>query len=237
MFDLFDADEHGMEDGTPPADGVEWDKGVKLAFEKEMLGIYVSDHPLADIAETIKAARSASLGDTDALKDGTSGWFAGIVTKTERIATKAGKLMGTFVLEDLEGSMEGVLFPATYDKYRDLIVVDAVVRIRAKVESSDRGTKLMVQDVQPLGAEGRFEKPPGVLWVKTESSTLSNGGGTAFKAILARHPGRDCVQVKLESPSGMKVLKMPGEYNVDAASVSLHAEIKELLGEGSVWED
>ncbi|KAF0208435.1 MAG: DNA polymerase III alpha [Actinobacteria bacterium] len=236
MFDLFDADEHGMEDGTPPPDGVEWDKGVKLAFEKEMLGIYVSDHPLADIAETIKAARTCSLGDGDALKDGVTGWFAGIVTKTDRIATKAGKLMGTFVLEDLEGSMEGVLFPQTYDKYRELIVVDAVVRIRAKVESSDRGTKLMVHDVQPLTTEGRFEKPPGILWVKAESATLSNGGGTAFKAILAAHSGRDAVQVKLEGPAGTKVLKMPGEYNVDASSTSLHAEIKELLGEGSVWE-
>ncbi len=236
MFDLFDADEHGMDDATPPPDGVEWDKGVKLAFEKEMLGIYVSDHPLADIAETIKAARTCSLGDGDALKDGLSGWFAGIVTKTERIATKAGKLMGTFVLEDLEGSMEGVLFPQTYEKLRDLIVVDAVVRVRAKVESSDRGTKLMVQDVQPLGNGGRFEKPPAILWVKADSATLSNGGGTAFKAVLARHPGRDSVHVKLESSTGTKVLKMPGEYNVDATSASLHAEIKELLGEGSVWE-
>jgi len=236
MFDFFDADEHGMEDSTPPPDGVEWDKGVKLAFEKEMLGIYVSDHPLAEIAETIKSARTCSLGDGDALKDGLSGWFAGIVTKTERIATKAGKLMGTFVLEDLEGSMEGVLFPQTYDKYRDLIVEDAVVRIRAKVESSDRGTKLMVQDVQPLSTDGRFEKPPAVLWVRADSATLSNGGGTAFKAILARHPGRDSVQVKLESITGTKVLKMPDEFRVDATSASLHAEIKELLGEGSVWE-
>ncbi len=236
IFDMFEPEEHGLDDNVPAPDGMEWDKGIKLAFEKEMLGIYVSDHPLSDIAETIKEARSVSLGDTDSLRDGTVGWFAGIVTKAERIATKAGKLMGTFVLEDLEGSMEGVLFPQTYDKYRDLVKVDAVVRVRAKVESSDRGTKLMVQDVQPLGDSGRFEKPPATLVVRTDAAMLSNGRGAAFKSILQSHAGRDRVHVQLVGPEGTKVLEMPAEYRVDASASSLHAEIKELLGEGSVWE-
>ncbi|PKQ20549.1 MAG: DNA polymerase III subunit alpha [Actinobacteria bacterium HGW-Actinobacteria-6] len=237
MFDMFEPEEHGMADETPPPNGDEWDKGVLLAFEKEMLGIYVSDHPLSDIADTIKAARTLSLGDGDSLRDGTIGWFAGIVTKAERIATKAGKLMGTFVLEDLEGSMEGVLFPQTYDKFRDLLKVDAVVRVRAKVESSDRGTKLMVQEVQPLSATGRFEKPPATLWVRADASMLSNGRGAAFKEILKHHSGRDWVHVKLVGTDATKVLKMAEEYRVDASSASLHAEIKELLGEGSVWEE
>ncbi|TDB39590.1 MAG: DNA polymerase III subunit alpha [Actinobacteria bacterium] len=236
IFDMFEPEEHGMDDTIPPADGVEWDKGVKLAFEKEMLGIYVTDHPLSDIAEMIRASRTVSLGDVESLRDGTTGWFAGIITKSDRIATKAGKLMGTFVLEDLEGSMEGVLFPQMYDKFRDLIKVDGVVRVRAKVESSDRGTKLMVQDVQPLGDSGRFEKPPVVLVVRTDASMLSNGRGAAFKEILKHHTGRDKVHVQLVSNEGTKVLEMPAEFRVDASSAGLHAELKELLGEGSVWE-
>ncbi|MGB4592940.1 MAG: DNA polymerase III subunit alpha [Coriobacteriia bacterium] len=236
MFDLFEPEEHGMSDDAPPPDGVEWDKGVKLGFEKEMLGIYVSDHPLSDIRHLITAARTYSLGATEELRDGVVGWFAGIVTRTERIATKAGKLMGTFTLEDLEGSMDGVLFPQTYDKFRDVLVEDAVVRVKAKVEDSDRGRKLMVQVVEPLSDDGCFERPPGTLNVRADAPMLENGRFERFRSILHQHPGRDCVHLELAYPDRSKVLKLGDDYRVDATSNSLHAELKELLGERSVWE-
>lgn len=236
MFDLFCAEEHGLADDIPQPVDDEWDKGVKLAFEKEMLGIYVSDHPLSDIASLIQSARTMSLGATDEFRDGQSGWFAGIVSSFERIATKAGKLMATFVLEDLEGSMEGVLFPQTYDRYREVMSVDAVVRVRAKIERSDRGTKLIVHEVEPLSAEGRFERPPGTLVVRAPLALLDNGGGARFKDILARYPGRDAVAVELLNGGAAKRLKMGGEYAVDAAAPGLHAELKELLGPDAICE-
>ena len=236
MFDLFCAEEHGMEDEVVPPNDDEWDKGIKLAFEKEMLGIYVSDHPLAEIRDTIERARTMSLGATDEFRDGQSGWFAGIVSGFERIATKAGKLMATFTLEDLEGSMEGVLFPQTYEKYRDTIAVDMVVRVRAKVERSDRGLKLIAHEIEPLAASGEFERPPQALMVRAPIELLANGNGTRFKDILSRYPGRDHVVVQLQTGNGAKQLKMGEEYRVDATSSGLHAELKELLGADAVWE-
>ena len=236
MFDLFCAEEHGMDDEVVPPNDDEWDKGIKLAFEKEMLGIYVSDHPLAEIRDTIERARTMSLGATDEFRDGQSGWFAGIVSGFERIATKAGKLMATFTLEDLEGSMEGVLFPQTYEKYRDTIAVDMVVRVRAKVERSDRGLKLIAHEIEPLAASGEFERPPQTLMVRAPIELLANGNGSRFKDILSRYPGRDHVVVQLQTGNGAKQLKMGEEYRVDAISSGLHAELKELLGTESVWE-
>lgn len=236
MFDLFAAEEHGMADHVVPPNDDEWDKGIKLKFEKEMLGIYVSDHPLREIAPVIESARTMSLGATDEFRDGQNGWFAGIVSSMERIATKAGKLMVTFVLEDLEGSMEAVMFPQVYEKYRDVVAVDAVVRVRAKIERSDRGLKLITHEVQSLSADGRFERPPGVLMVKADMEFLGNGGGARFKEILKRYPGRDFVQVEMMTPTGSKQLKMGDEYKVDAASSGLHAELKALLGADAVWE-
>lgn len=237
MFDLFGAEEHGMDDDVPLPDGNEWEKGIKLAFEKEMLGIYVSDHPLNEVRGLIEQARSYSLGDADEFTDGTSGWFSGILAKVDRIATRAGKLMGTIVLEDLEGSMEGVLFPQVYEKYRDVVAVDSIVRVRAKVENSDRGRKLIVHEVQLLADDGRFQAPPQTLWVRSDVHMLANGRGARFKEILGKHPGQDRVMLELtnggEAP---KKARMSDEYKVDAASPELHAEIKELLGEGSVWE-
>ena len=64
----------------PAPDGDEWDKKMKLAYEKEMLGIYVSDHPLKEIAEEVRRAADYSLGDVEVLKDGTIGWFAGMLS-------------------------------------------------------------------------------------------------------------------------------------------------------------
>jgi len=236
MFDMFAAEEHGLADEVPPPNDDEWEKGIKLKFEKEMLGIYVSDHPLREIAGTIEAARTISLGATDEFRDGQNGWFAGIVSAFDRIATKAGKLMATFTLEDLEGSMEGVLFPQVYEKYREVLALDAVVRMRAKIERSDRGLKLIVHEVEPLSENGQFERPPGTLMVRADLDLLSNGGGTRFKEILARYPGRDCVQVEMRTPAGAKQLKMGDEYRVNAAASGLHAELKELLGADSVWD-
>jgi DNA polymerase-3 subunit alpha len=236
IFDMFAAEEHGLENDVPAPDGVEWEKGIKLAFEKEMLGIYVSDHPLADIAPLIESARTLALRDADEFRDGTTGWFAGIVTKAQKQATKQGKLMGTFVLEDLEGSIEGVLFPQIYERARDIVVEDAVIRVRAKIERSDRGRKLMVHEVEPLTADGRFEAQPKLLRITSDTDTLGNGAGARFKEILRRYPGRDCIEVELRGPASVKVLKMGDEYRVDATQPGLYAELKELLGAGAVRE-
>ncbi len=65
---------------------------------------------------------------------------------------------------------------------------------------------------------------------------LSNGGSARFKTILARYPGRDAVQVEMQSTNGSKHLRMGDEHKVDAAAAGLHAELKELLGADSVWE-
>ena len=236
MFDGLLAAEHGLADDVPPPNDDEWPKGMKLAYEKEMLGIYVSDHPLKEIAPLITAARTLSLGDAEEFRDGQSGWFAGIISAFERIATKAGKLMATITLEDIDGAMEGVLFPQTYERFRDVVAIDTVVRVRAKVERADRGTKLIVQEVEPLSKDGRFERPPGTLKIRAEVDLLSNGGGGRFKEILARYRGRDGVLVELRNGTGIKELKMPDQFKVDATAPGLHAELKELLGDGAVWE-
>jgi DNA polymerase-3 subunit alpha len=236
MFDFFDAEEHGMADEVVPPNGDDWPKGMKLAYEKEMLGIYVSDHPLSDIASVIEAARTLSLGAVDEFRDGQQGWFAGIISTFGRVATRAGKLMATFTLEDLEGSMEGVLFPQVYEKYRDVVQEDAVVRVRAKVEKSERGVKLIVHEAERLSSDGRFERLPVTLNVRAPLEALSNGRGVRFKEMLTRYPGSDCVVVNLLNGSATKQLKMGDEYKVDASAPGLHAELKELFGNDAVWE-
>jgi len=236
LFGLEDAEEHGFVEEVPPPDGDEWDKRVKLAFEKEMLGIYVSDHPLREIEGTVRASRDLSIGDQDEFRDGTTGWFAGIITSRRKFVNKKGRMMMNYVLEDLEGSMEGVLFPHMCERFCDLMEEDAIVRLQAKVEVNERGRKLLTQEVQPLVASGKFERAPSAVHLRVDGSLLTNGGSTALKGILHRYPGRDQVHAHVNDQSTERVLKFPDELKVDAAATGLHAELKELLGEESVWE-
>jgi DNA polymerase-3 subunit alpha len=236
MFEMDDAADHGFEDAAPPPNADEWDKRIQLAFEKEMLGIYVSDHPLREISDLIRSASTLSLGDADELKDGTIGWFAGILTKVERVITRNGKQIVNYTLEDLDGAMEGGVFGPAYAKYEPLMAEDRIVRIRAKFEVSDRGRKLNTIEVQPLGTDGCFDTPPGVLGVTAPADVLGNGGAARLKEILGRYPGRDAVHVITVSGGERKKVRLPG-VTVDKADGRLHAELKEWLGARAVWEE
>ncbi len=200
MFEMFAEEDHGFSEEIPVPNGDEWDKKIKLAFEKEMLGIYVSDHPLSDIAESVRAAADHSLGEVEELAGGTFGWFAGILTSVDRKPTRKGTMMAIATLEDLEGSIECVLFPQIYDKHRDLIVEDAVIRFRARLEEDDRGRKLIVQEVKPFDG-AVFAQPPGKVIVETEAVAFKNGRVERLKEILGRYPGRDILELHLGARS------------------------------------
>ena len=230
MFDVFGDDDSGFAEEVPPPLADEWDKKMKLAFEKEMLGIYVSDHPLREIAGEVRRAAEHSLGDIDELPGGTYAWFAGILTAVDRKPTKKGLMMAVVTLEDLEGNVEAVLFPQTYDKYRDLIEVDAVLRLRGRLEEDDRGRKLLVQDVQAFDGV-KFDLPPGKVIVETDHGAVANGRFERLKEIVARYPGRDTLELHLKGTDAVKVFKCG---MVDRFANGLHAELMELFGAASV---
>ncbi|MFU8890635.1 MAG: DNA polymerase III subunit alpha [Anaerosomatales bacterium] len=238
MFDMFaaeeGADDNGFGDDVPPPDGDEWDRKMLLAFEKEMLGIYVSDHPLREVADAIKAARTMSLGELEEAPDGATEWFAGLIASVERKPTKRGAMMAIVKLEDLEGFSEAVFFPQTYEKHSDIVVLDAVLRVRAKVEHSDRGVKLIVQDVQPFdGSE--FSRPPRKVIVRAAASALQNGRVARLQQALEHFPGRDSLVLEVVTDEGYKVYKLGG--GVDSQAGGLHAELLELFGAAAVREE
>jgi DNA polymerase III alpha subunit len=129
--------------------------------------------------------------------------------------------------------MEAVMFPATFEKYRDVVVEDAVVRIRAKVERSDRGTKLIVHDVQPFDDSG-FNRPPGKVIVTTEAAAFKNGRVDRLKEIMRHYPGRDSLEIHLVSEGGTKTYRLP--EGVERDSNGLHAELLEVFGGDAVRE-
>jgi len=229
MFDMFGGDDHGFSDDVPPPNGEEWDKKMKLAFEKEMLGIYVSDHPLREIEEAVRAAAQYSLGDVEELVDGTTGWFAGIIASLDVRPTKKGAMMAIAVLEDLDGSLEAVLFPQTYEKNRGILEVDKVLRFKAKLEDSDRGKKLMVMEVEPF-EDGEFAQPPKRVVVRADGNALVNGRAESLKKILRHFPGRDFVDLHVWDSENDKTIVCTMPERVNAEANGLYAELMEMFG-------
>ena len=229
MFDMFAEEDSGFAETVVLPDDDEWDKPMRLAFEKEMLGIYVSDHPLKEIAEAVRRAADFSLGDLEEIPDGTTGWFAGLFASVTRRPTKKGAMMAIANLEDLDGTVEAVLFPQTLEKYRDIIVEDAVVRVRAKLEDSDRGRKLIVSEVEKFDG-ALFAPPPKRVVVRTDSGALVNGRHKKLLESVAQYPGNDKLVLYVTDIEADKTFEAAIPTLVNADSNGLHAELILLFG-------
>ncbi|MCL5887233.1 MAG: DNA polymerase III subunit alpha [Actinobacteria bacterium] len=226
MFDLFSAEDVGGIDDIPEPSGEEWDKKIKLTFEKEMLGIYVSDHPLKAIAGKIREAADYSLLEVEDLPAGTIARFAGILSAVDRKPTRAGKMMAIMTLEDLGGSVEAVLFPQMFDKFRDLIAEEAQVCLKAKIEEDDRGRKLIVMDVTALEPTERVRKP-GKVVVETDHAAIANGRFDELKELVDRYPGSDTLELHLRGSGSVRVFACG---MVDRYENGLHAGLMEMFG-------
>ncbi len=235
QFSLF-----GDEDVEDPlAQGTveeELPEAVLLAYEKEMLGIYVTDHPLMQVKEELSRNVECDIADLPELADGSTKWIGGLVGKISPRVTKRGDLMANLILEDLTGRVEVTVFPALYAQSREILREDAVVCVKAKVEAGEREEESggTVRVVALEIKEPRLRKPEDcelcirLLRFQAERDTLED-----LKRVLGRHPGKTPVKLKLEEGDALKVFRLPKELSVDPDS-SLYAEVLSLLGDGCI---
>jgi len=207
----------------------EFDKSQRLAFEKEMLGLYVSDHPLMGYEQALARLTDCSLSDMREESPNSERppvrSVGGVVTDLRRSYTKKGDLMAKFVLEDLQAAMEVCVFPKTMADFGALIENDAILVVRGRLDTREEEPKIVCMEVsRPLlerGAEDlHIALPLGVL----TDSTLKG-----LKGILSGHPGPSSVLLHV----GAKVLRLAPEFNVDCRN-GLVGELKRLLGQGAV---
>ena len=247
LLDLFaevedGADDSDMEDKIPPADGVEWDRLQKLEFEKEVVGIYVSDHPLSPDTELLKANSHAPLSevdDEDLFHDTYTYDFAGMVAGIQVKTTKSGNNMAIMQLEDLESSIECVLWSKTWEKYRDLLqneggVGNPIVHLHGKFERSDRGVQVIVKDINSLSLEGQgSRRGPSALTIRVRSDKFSNSVMSQLSSIFDNYPGVQPVTLFIEQADGRKFrAELP--VNVNCASQELITRVGELVGPNCV---
>jgi DNA polymerase-3 subunit alpha len=236
QFDLFGS---GGEPDAEPSLGMEltipvteWDKSILLAYEREMLGLYVSDHPLLGIEHVIAAAVDCPVSALSAedRSDGSVVTVGGILSTVTRKMTKRGDSWATATLEDLEGAIEVLFFPACYQVCGVHLAEDAVLLIRARLDKREDQPRLIALEVSvPDVSEG----PRGPVTITLPANRCTPPVVERLKEVLATHPGTTEVQLQLISAGRSTVLRLDDRLRVTAGP-ALMADLKELLGPGSV---
>ena len=227
MFDMFDADEDsGFTEDIPAPDGIEWDKRTLLAYEKEIMKIYVSEHPLAPYEAAIACMTKYQLGDlAERTKEIKSGVFVGMISNVVVKTSRRGTKYATFELEDTTGHIECILFK--YDDFADVICEDSIVKVKGKFEHTERGNQIAVKEAEAIELTDADARPAH-LELRISSVDFDQTKSLRLNRILQTYPGRDAVILYVQQSDGRKFrAELP--VAVDAHSAILRSEIKDLF--------
>jgi DNA polymerase-3 subunit alpha len=232
QFDLFASLEPDDGGGTTPEmrepiPQLEFEKKPRLAFEKEMLGLYVSDHPLMGLEGPLRRRTDCTISEFLESNDMDVRVVGGVVTNLQRKWTRKGDLMAVFVLEDLQTSMEVMVFPKTMSQIGHLLVDDAVVSVKARIDRRDETPKLIAMEAELLELVADAAPP---VRIKVPASALTEAMVTRLKALLLEHPGESQVFLHLGDE---KILRLPDGFCVDSGA-GLRGELRVLFGPESL---
>ena len=227
---------------VPVPDG-EWEKSVLLGFEREMLGLYVSDHPLLGVEHILAAATDCSVAqlvgsaaeDTERTAKGGRGDMqtvsvGGILSGVQRKVTKQGNPWAAATLEDLEGAIEVLFFPATYQQCALVLAEDAVVIVKGRLDRREDAPKLIAMEVTvpdlSVGGSGPFVVSMPVQ--RCVAPVVDR-----LREVLRTHPGLAEVHLKLCNGPRTTIVRLDDKLRV-RPSPALQADLKQLLGPACV---
>ena len=210
-----------------------WSDRRRLAYEKESLGFYLTGHPLAEHSERLERQASHTTGS---LEPGVEGpvTIGGVVTRPRRTKIKsgpnAGRLMGRFVLEDLEGSVPVAVFADTFERYGHLLEEESIVLIKASVRERGSQVELGVEEVTPLDEVNR--KAVAMLAVELPIE-LSPSELMRLRDVLTESPGSTPVSLHLRPADGAVCIRPSERFRV-RYDETLARAIEEIVGQGRV---
>ena len=233
LFDFMDEEEKQAFEIRYPNVG-EYDKGTLLSFEKEVLGVYISGHPLDDVAESWRRNVTAVTSDfyvneeigMPNVVDQSLVVIGGMVTGKTVKSTKNNKMMAFIQLEDLLGTVEVIIFPNDYEKYQAELTEEAKLYIKGRVSASeDQQAKLIAEKIIP------FDKVPKEVWLQYPDKNSFIGQQEALYKTLAGHSGNDRVIIFCKVEKAIK--KLPVSWNIKAEEEILD-QLGTVLGKENV---
>jgi DNA polymerase III subunit alpha len=207
----------------------EWSKKEKLAFERDMLGLYVSDHPLAGLEIPLAKHASTTIADllsSEATQDGDTVTIAGLITSVQhRVAKKSGNQYGMIQVEDFSGEITAMFMGKAYLEFAPALINDSIVVVRGRVSMRDDGMNLHAFSV--FAPELGQESDTGTLAITLAESRATTNTVTALGDVLIRHSGSAEVRLRLVKGDSARVFELPYQVKVSA---DLFGELKSLLG-------
>jgi DNA polymerase-3 subunit alpha len=232
QFSLFGGDSGVTEVDESVLEGEEFDKRTLLREEKEVLGQFVTDHPLLGVQELLAAQATHEMGDLETLGDGDLVTIGGIIGGVQRKYTKRSEPYAQFRLEGLAGGAQVIAFPSIYEAVPGLIEPDRIVLVGGRIDLRGRELQIRATEIREpnLGAEAP-NPPLGHLEVDLPAAACTPAVLAKVKELLESHPGSAQVQVRFRSSNGVTPVEV-GSVRVDPSG-SLIGELHSLLGVGA----
>lgn len=208
----------------------EWERPQLLAGEKETLGFYVTGHPLAEHRGLIARHTNLTTEDLPSLPDKSTVKLGAIVTAVKEISTKNGDRMAFVTLEDMQGSVEAVVFPDLYRSSMLHLAKDSAVLVKGQVDIGEETVKLLLSDVQPLSLPANGGPP--LVEVTLAGEAASSDGLRRLKALFEAHRGNSPLRLHIRLPEGGQVTIAPAPTLAVAAGEGLRQALEAEFGPG-----
>jgi DNA polymerase-3 subunit alpha len=228
IFDFGESDAPS-EKHHPPISPVEFEKSELLRMEKETLGLYVSEHPLAPLRAELRAKTDATIAELERRRDGESVTVGGIVGEVKQLTTKRGEPMVFMRLDDVTGGIDCVVFNSTYTTAAELCATDRIVIVKGRVDHKEGETKLVVQEV------AAFESVAARRDVRLRIDATRTPAGVIreLAAVIRDFPGESRVFVDCLTSQGSVIYAFGSRFRVEPAP-DFYAEVRALLGESAL---
>jgi len=211
----------------------EWSEREKLSREKSVLGLYISAHPLTDYEDAINNIKPLKFSDITGAESEEIDFnklqritMCGIINDLRVKQSKKGNRFAVFVLEDFTGQGECVVFPKTYEQYREILIDDSIVTITGKAEENGNTVKLIVDEIKPLSRSIDPENGVEKITIRIDSNTFNPAKLQQIKSILGKNAGSAAVYINLKNGHKESIMELENvKINYDKHTEELLSEI------------
>ncbi|NNF54283.1 MAG: DNA polymerase III subunit alpha [Acidimicrobiales bacterium] len=224
LFGAMESSDEAYDDRPAIPTDETYDKAIRLKLEKEMLGLYVSDHPLMGVEDALQARASTTIAMLSEVEDGEQVAVGGVVASLQKKWTKKGELMALLMLEDLSSAIEVMVFPKSFADYGHLLEDDRIVILRGRVSRRDDEPKLMASQVEVIDADALAREKPLTITVRPDQ--LSDAAVAQLKGYIAEHPGETPIVIDLGTD---KHIRLSDSYTVNTGN-GFVADLRVLFG-------
>jgi DNA polymerase III subunit alpha len=210
----------------------EWDQAERLKYERELTGFYITAHPLARYEATLHTLATATTASITECPDGKEVRLCGIIATVKTMLTKKGDRMAYLTLEDLQGTVEVIVFPDLFKTVIDLITPERLIRVTGTIDRGDKGTKIRGAKIEPL-ADVQTQTIKRIH-IRLAARPDLRDQLPRLLDVLKRHPGSTAVSLTFRTDGTLEADTAPLPHLTVSANEHFVADVEEVLGKGAL---